>query len=240
MQTLRRVWVQNFYRDQEQLRWRTEVQGIPAAAHFISSPYDPDAHYARKRSTQWVGYKIHLTETCEEDLPRLITDVESATGPTADGTATPTIHARLQDKGLLPDIHLVDTGYLDGPLMADSMRDFGVELYGPARRDYKWQATAGQGFDAAHFPIDWEHEHATCPAGKTSSSWTPAIDRQKNQVIKIRFSAQDCGPCPHRAQCTRSQKQYPRRAITVRPQAAYAALHASRARAYAGVPGYLC
>jgi len=26
-----------------------------AAARFISSPYDPDAHYAKKRTTTWVG-----------------------------------------------------------------------------------------------------------------------------------------------------------------------------------------
>jgi transposase len=230
VQTLRRVWMQNFYQEEEQVRWRTEVQGIPASAHFISSPYDLDAHYARKRSTQWVGYKIHLTETCEEDVPHLITDVESTTGPIADGAATPTIHARLQDRDLLPGIHLVDTGYLDGPLMADSTRDFGVELYGPARREHTWQAREGAGFDATHFAIDWDHQHATCPVGKISSSWTPAIDHQKNEVVKIKFSAHDCGPCPHRAQCTRSQKQYPRRTLTVRPQAAYEALHDGRAR----------
>lgn len=230
VQTLRRVWVQNFYREGEHLGWRTEIQGIPASADFISSPYDLDAHYARKRSTQWVGYKIHVTETCEEDLPCLITEVESTSGPVADGAAPPTIHARLKDKGLLPGVHLVDTGYLDGPLMAASRRDYGVDLYGPARPDYKWQATAGEGFDAAHFAIDWEHEHATCPAGKTSSSWTPAIDRQKNEVIKVMFSSKDCGPCPSRAHCCRSTKQYPRRTITLRPKEAYAALHAGRAR----------
>src|SRR5947209_7869938 len=62
VETLRRVWVQNFYIDGERLQWRTETQGIPPAADFISSPYDPDAHYAKKNTTQWVGYKIHMTE----------------------------------------------------------------------------------------------------------------------------------------------------------------------------------
>lgn len=60
---------------------------------YLSSPYDLEAHYARKRSTQWVGYKIHVTEACEEGLPNLITDAASAPGPTADGAATPAIHA---------------------------------------------------------------------------------------------------------------------------------------------------
>lgn len=163
IETLRRVWVQNFYIAEGHSQWRTEKRGIPSSG-FISSPYEPDAHYAKKNTTQWVGYKVHVTETCEEDLPRLITHVESTPGPTADGDTTPTIHARLQDKDLLPGVHLVDTGYLDGPLVADSRRDYGVDLYGPMRPDYKWQAKAGEGFDAAHFAIDWDREQAMCPA----------------------------------------------------------------------------
>jgi transposase len=218
VQTPRRVWVQNSYREGEHLRWRTEIHGIPASADFISSPYDLDAHYARKRSIQWVGYKIHAMEICEEDLPCLITEVEGTSGPVVDGAATPAIPARLQDKGLLPGVHLVDTGYLDGPLMAES------------RPDYKWQAKAGDGFDAAHFAIDWERTQATCPRGKISSSWMPAIGRQKNEVIKVMFSSKDCGPCPSRAHCCRSTKQYPRRTITLRPKDANAALQADRAR----------
>jgi DDE family transposase len=230
VEILRRVWVQNFYREGERLHWRTEAHGIPAATAFISSPHDLDAHYAKKRSTQWVGYKLHVTETCEEDLPHLITNVETAAGPIGDGAMTPTIHAHRQEEDLLPDIHLVDTGYLDGPLLAASRREYGVDLYGPTRPDYKWQARAGEGFDAAQFTIDWAHEQATCPAGKASISWTPAIDRQKNEVIKVKFSSKDGRPCPHRAQCVRSIKKYPRRAITLRPQEAYVALQAGRAR----------
>jgi transposase len=230
VQTLRRVWVQNFYKEGDILHWRTEARGFPAASDFISSPYDHDAHYAKKNTTQWVGYKIHVTETCEEDLPRLITEVESTPGPIADGAVTATIHARLQDKELLPRLHLVDTGYLDGPLLAQSRRDYGVELYGPTRPDRHWQAQAGEGFDAAHFQIDWERRLATCPAGRTSTSWSPTRDSRQNEIIRIKFSSTDCGACPDRPRCTRSATKYPRRMISVRPQEAYHALHAARQR----------
>ena len=98
---LRRVWMQNYWWDGTQLRWR-DADNIPPAAQFISSPYDLEAHYARKHTTQWVGYKVHLTETCEDDLPHLITHVETTSGPVADGTATPKIHAALRRRGLLP------------------------------------------------------------------------------------------------------------------------------------------
>lgn len=213
VQTLRRVWVQNYYqnyykeKEGDAFSWRTEAHGITSSSDFVSSPYDPDAHDAKENTTQWVGFKLHVTETCEEDLPHLITHVESTPGPTADGAVTPTIHARLRDKDLLPGLHLVDTGYLAGPLLAESRRDYGVDLYGPTRPDNKWQAKAGEGFDAAHFAIDGEREQATCPAGKTSLSWSPAIDRQKNHVIKVMFSSKDCGPSPYRAHCIRSRKK---------------------------------
>jgi transposase len=31
-----------------------------------------------------------------------------------------------------------------------------------------WQTQANQGFDIAHFTIDWEAQRVTCPEGKTS------------------------------------------------------------------------
>jgi len=53
--TLQRVWVQQYYTTANALRWRTEVDGIPPARVFISSPYDVEAHLGRKDTTQWVG-----------------------------------------------------------------------------------------------------------------------------------------------------------------------------------------
>ena len=230
VETLRRVWIQNYYQEDDRILWRTDAQGIPPASVFISSPYDRDAHYAKKNTTQWVGYKVHLTETCDEDLPPLITNVETTPGPAADGSVTPTIHAHLKDKDLLPRLHIVDTGFLDASLLTESRRDYDVDLCGPTRVDSHWQARAGEGFDAQHFQIDWEREQATCPAGHTSVSWTPAIDKRKTDVIKIKFSTTDCGACPCQAQCTRSTKTYPRRTVTIRRQEAYLALQAARER----------
>jgi transposase len=55
VETLRRIWVQNYYRDGERLEWRSDARGMPPAADFVSSPYDLDAHYGKKGTTQWVG-----------------------------------------------------------------------------------------------------------------------------------------------------------------------------------------
>lgn len=230
VQVLRLVWIQQYYVEQERLRWRTEQDGIPPASRFISSPYDLEAHLAKKGTTAWVGYKVHLTETCDEDYPHLITNVETSAAPTADGDMTPEIHEALQDKDLLPEQHIVDTGYLDAKLLVDSREGFGVDLLGPTRPDYKWQAREGTGFAAEHFVIDWEHEVATCPEGKSSISWSPVVDQRSNEVIKIKFSSRDCRSCPSRDLCFRSAKHYARRSITVRPKEQYEALKAARER----------
>src|SRR6266480_1020938 len=94
VQTLRRVWVQNFYWEEGELRWR-DASNVPAAGECIDSPYDPEAHYAQKRSTSWVGYKVHLTETCDDESPHLITHVETTPAPLADDAAVPLMHEAL-------------------------------------------------------------------------------------------------------------------------------------------------
>jgi transposase len=226
---LRRVWIQNYWWDGTQLRWR-EADNIPPAAQFISSPSDAEAQYARQDTTQWVGYKVHITETCEDDLPHLITHIETTPGPTADGAVTPQIHAALQQRDLLPGTHIVDTGVLDADLLVESRDDYGVDLLGPTRLDDHWQAQEGAGFDVQHFQIDWGRQHATCPAGKTSISWAPMIDTRGNPVIQVRFATRDCRRCDHIAECIRSKKRYPRRTLTIRPQPQYQALRTARQR----------
>lgn len=229
VETVRQVWVQNFYWEQGELRWR-DANNVPAAGHCIDSPYDPEAHYAQKRTTSWVGYKVHFTETCDDDSPHLITHIETTPAPVADDVAVPLMHEALAARDLLPGIHLVDTGYVDAQELVSSQQQYGVDLFGPTREDYHWQAREGMGFEASQFVVDWQHECATCPAGQTSRSWTPAQDRRGNPVIKIKFAVQDCRACPSREQCTHSQSASPRRVLTVRPQDQYQALQAARQR----------
>lgn len=228
VETLRRVWLQNYlWTSEGHLVWRQD-DNLPPAGLFISSPYDLDVHYSKKRSTSWIGYKVHLTETHDEDAPHLITHVETTSASVADDAMTAPIHAALAAKGLLPATHTVDTGYVDAELLITSQQDFGVALVGPIRDDAQWQAQAAQGFAARDFVIDWDHQQATCPGGHTSSSWTPAVDKGTNAVIKIKFSTRDCQPCPLRAQCTRAKTA--RRTLTLRPEAQYKALQAARER----------
>jgi transposase len=61
--TLRTIWEQQFEPREQGGRWRPEP-ALPAA-QLINSPYDLDARYGKKRTTLWVGYKVHFSQTCE-------------------------------------------------------------------------------------------------------------------------------------------------------------------------------
>ena len=223
---LRRVWIQQFRLVDDQLIWRVENQGeLPPSAQLISSPYDLEARFSRKRTTTWVGYKVHLTETCEADQPHLITQVATTVSTEADSTTLPQIQQGLADKSFLPSQQLVDTAYVSAELLVQSQQLHQVELVGPARKDQKWQALAGQGYAAADFHVDWDAQQATCPQGHPSQSWIRTLEKGQPRVF-IKFSRKHCGPCPVRAQCTRMK----RRAIKLRADAPYHALQAARAR----------
>jgi transposase len=143
-----------------------------------------------------------------------------------DVDVTPVIHHALKKKDLLPREHLTDTNYAEAKQFVQSRRDYGIDLIAPTRADHKWQAQEQRGFDAASFQIDWEAQKMTCPAGRESSSWTPAVDRRDNQVIKVKFSMTDCRCCPVKTQCTTAS----RRAISIRTKEHHQALQAVRAR----------
>jgi transposase len=56
----------------------------------------------RKRNLEWVGYKVHVTEGCDDDRPHLITDVHTAPAIEQDHHALDTIQDHLATADLLP------------------------------------------------------------------------------------------------------------------------------------------
>lgn len=227
VQILRLVWIQNFMIIEGELLWR-DNDDTPPTGKYIGSPYDYEARYANKGSIIWTGYKVHFTETCDDERPNLITNVATTAAAVADDAVTGAIHAALAARELLPAKHIADTGFVNSKLFVESSEEYGISLIGPTRSDNHWQAKEKTGFSAQNFVIDWEQKQATCPEGQLSSSWTPALDRVKNEVIKIKFGKHECGVCPSVAKCTRSQPA--RRTITIRPQAQHEALLAGRQR----------
>ena len=225
VQLLRRVWAEQYVEVNGTLSWR-EVKDMPSPAELIASPYDPEARYSTKRSVEWIGYKVHLTETCDPATPHLIVNVETTPATTPDDHMLATVHASLEPRGLLPAEHLVDKGYTDSQVLVDSQRIYGVTLIGPVADDPSWQARAGTGFDKAQFLVDWDQQVVTCPMGKQSISWLPNTYPKNGMTWEARFARKDCTPCAHRAQCTRSKKEP--RIVGLQAREHYEALHTAR------------
>jgi transposase len=228
--TLRQVWVQQYYRctipGHETMRWRT-AEEQPPSGQLISSPYDPEARYKTKRETHWIGYKLHLTETCDDDSPNVITHVATTPATTADYDLTEPIQQALLEKNLAPAEHYVDMGYTDAGVLVESHQQRAIQLIGPVAPDPAWQARVEGGISLALFRIDWEGESAECPAGKRSQYWIPVTDRTGNAGIHISWRREDCTVCPLRQRCTKAQAGA--RVVTIRPREQHLALQEMRA-----------
>ena len=226
VEVLRQVWLQQFYGPDDPPRWRPTTDAPPAGI-LIKSPYDIEARYSIKRGTEWTGYKAHLTETCDTDVPHLIVNVLTTPATVQDDVVLTPIHAALEHKHLLPSEHLVDAGYTNVTNLQVSAQQYDVDVVGPLADDPSWQARAGTGFDHTQFVINWEQQFVTCPAGKQSVSWLPIHDDRANAAWMVRFARADCAACTSREQCTRSKSG---RLLTLDTQERYTLLAQARVR----------
>ena len=143
----------------------------------IESPYDSEARFRTKGSMGWVGYMVHLTETCDAARPRLIVHAEAMPANTHEAGRTGAIHDALATKGMAPSEHLVDSGYVSGAHIVAARERHGVDLVGPPRPDLSWQAREGSAFVADDFVADWESHRVRCPEGRTSTTWGAYTDK---------------------------------------------------------------
>ena len=230
---LRRVWIQQFYAPKEDgsgtltMQWRSEAD-LPPAGLRIHSPYDLDARHAIKGELGWVGYKVHLTESCDDELPHLITNVVTTAASVHDSQVVEPIHTALQQRDLMPAEHLLDAGYVDTELIVQSEQDFGVKLIGPVAPDRSWQAKAGKGFALASFTIDWQAQTVRCPQGQTSVGWQTTHTSGREPVIHVRFAKQACSSCPVQVHCVKSPGKA--RDLSLRPRMEFEALQQARQR----------
>jgi transposase len=225
VETLRRVWIQQFFVAEGHYHWRSN-ENIPPPSLIIASPYDLDARLGVKRNHGGIGSKGHLTETCEDDEPHLIVHAETTVATTPDWGMVEPIHDALEKHDCLPSTHVVDAGYTDADAIVTSRTKHNVVLCGPVALENSWQAKAVDAFDLSHFHIDWQHQQVTCPTGQHSYCWTLTKNRSGQEVIYARFATATCQRCPSRKLCTHGRS----RALTFRPRERYLALQAARER----------
>jgi transposase len=234
--TLRRTWQRHYERRESpgsatgdppilHVRFKANRE-LPRAAEGVESPYDTDARYRHKRDTQWTGYMVHVSETCEPTSPHLLTHVHTTTAAVHEARCTAPIQQALVEKDLPPSEHLVDAAYIDAELLVSSQKDDGIMLRGPARPNPNWQAKVEGAYTLADFTVDWERQQVHCPQGKAAASWAERVDAGR-AYIQVRFRQQDCRACGARALCTQATQAA--RSLTLHPQAEFEALQAARA-----------
>ncbi len=250
VELLRRIFVQTYHvtcnaRGREVVRKReADSDGVPPGQLRLASPYDADARWSAKGDELfWCGYKVHLTETCDNDngtdgaggtdgtapaaagAPHLITDVATTASTAPDVTATAAIQHRLAERQVKPGEHYLDSGYPSADLVTDAARD-GITMITPLLGDHSRQAREAEGFDKAAFRIDWNTRQVTCPEGSTSTGWYP-VQQHGRDAIVIAFAGGDCRPCPSRERCTAAVRG--NRMLTLRPREVHEHVTAARA-----------
>jgi transposase len=259
---LRRVLLQNYTRaitehGREVIRRREkepEGDGLPPGHARIASPYDTDARWGVKREEFWLGYKLHVTETCDDapactclpaaagsaagpdrghdkgcahlTAPNLITHVATTDATVTDNQMTSVICEDLAARNLAPGRQYLDSGYLSAARVVSALTTWGIALIGPLLAGTSAQARAGAGYARADFTVDYDTQTVTCPQGRTSASWSPCTQHGKDAIVAT-FSARDCGPCPARSLCTTSGAR--RRHLTLPPRDLAEAQAAARA-----------
>ena len=224
---LRRVWSAEFTVVEGRLRLR-DPKELPAATVQVESPYEPEARYGTKRGLHWVGYKAHLTETCDDALPHLLTHVETTVAPASDIHQLAAIHEGLAQSALVPAQHLVDAGYVRARNLLDAREQYQVEVIGPMPADHQWQAQAKTGFDVSQFAVDWDARVVTCPRGRRSVRWSETHTARGLTMTRVECAAADCTACPARPQCTRAKTPF--RSLLLQSREEHQAIQAARQR----------
>jgi transposase len=233
---LRRTWQRHYERTARapaspgtspasQVRFKASRE-LPPAAEGIESPYDVEARYRHKRDTQWTGYMVHVSETCEPTTPHLLTHVHTTPATVHEAQCTTPIQQALVDKDVFPQEHLVDAAYVSSELLVQSRDDQGILLRGPTRPSQGWQTQVEGAYTIDQFAVDWDQQQVRCPQGHLSVAWWEHGGGQGSRPIIVEFDKHTCGPCPVRAACTRAK--HTGRRLRLPPQDQYEALAAAQ------------
>jgi transposase len=138
---------------------------------------------------------LQVTETDDEELPHLLTDIAVTSSVETDYEALEAIQERLEKRDLLPAEQLGDKGYVTEDNLANSQKR-GIDLIGPVKKDSRVQARIPGGITLDQFEVDFENLTAICPAGQKA-----IIGTSKAKRLVFRFPKTGCAACPLRPQC---------------------------------------
>ena len=175
----------------------------------VQNPHDPDAHYADKKTKQWTGYKVHVAETVDPEVPikekgepaeHFITEmftIEAAQDEMAG--LTEVLRREQQHHEIAPQAIYSDGGYVTEHTLTQAEQN-GIELLGPTRPNpHKGP------YNTDAFQVDVDKRQAICPQGKLSTQCSRIKDSYMGtEYYRIEWGNQ-CDSCPVQKQCTRSK-----------------------------------
>ena len=204
MKLLRRVFTEQFEVVEGKLELIT--QRPPRAVH---NPHDPDAHYADKNTKQWIGYKVHVTETVDPQEPikkkgepaeHFITEMFTTEAAQDEMAGLTEVLKREQEHHeIIPEAMYTDAGYVTEHTLTQAEQN-GIKLLGPTRPDpHKGP------YNSDAFQVDVDKRQAVCPQGNLSSQCSRIKDNyQGTEYYRIEWASQ-CDRCPVQKQCTHSK-----------------------------------
>jgi transposase len=255
VQVLRTVLLQRFMispgqdgKEAVSMREPGQESGLPPGHLRIETPYDPQARRGVKDDISWLGWKLHVTDTCDgppacgcppgpagrpprcrcDVLPSIITHVATTDATVADVIMTVPVTAALAAKDTAPGFLYADSGYASAANMLALDRGYGVTLISPLLADNSRQARENAGYDRGAFTIDYDTRTATCPQGHASRTWSETASRAGKPVITVQFPAATCRACPARPHCTTAARHG--RTLTLPPRDLHELQAAARAR----------
>jgi transposase len=251
---LRQVLLQNYTRttgsDGREVITRREKapkgDGLPPGHLRIASPYDTHARWAAKRGAFWLGYKLHITETCDDPPVCTCPPAEAAQAPSDRSgprqhstgcehlvfpnliTNVATTDATLADNQMTEPIHaaLTTRNLAPGDHYVDSgYLSAAIVVAARTHRGIALigplrgdpSAQASAGNGYARADFTIDYDNRTVTCPQGKTTQTWNPSTQNGQnVVVVTFSSTDCRPCPARPLCTTSRAK--RRQLTLLPR----------------------
>lgn len=211
--------LQRVFQEQFEIASGKPTQRKITPSDAVRNPQDPEAQWSKKRSTEWVGYKLQVVETApDQPRPRgeptdaVITVMEVQPAITSDQNSLPPLLKAHEDViGESPETVFTDAGYINAPAL-EKAEIAGYELCGPVAAP----PHSGTRFGSDSFVVDIPNRKAVCPNGKISCECDRIAESgRQTAYYYFAWSRSDCATCPLANQCLSKRKADPRRTLQV-------------------------
>jgi len=184
-----------------------KLKKIATGKDHVSSPHEPEARFANKGKTQWVGYKAQVAETIGEqrDDINFITFIDANDALDHDGAAVNDFIDDQESRNILPTAVYGDTHYNSSDNIVNAANK-GVELKGPVAPIPGNKSNS----KSCKFSVN-EEASIICPEGHkatTSHQWTDGR-------VTGKFASDTCNICPQIENCTPGKSG---ESVVIRPE----------------------